>query len=194
MSDLEVRISDLPGADPLSGTEVVPMVQNGQTVIRAVSDIVLEGGLQDHIDDPNAHPQYLTESEAADAAPVQSVDGRTGDVLLDDLYEQKRQNNLTATTDPTVNDDETQGYEPLSKWVNTSTEEVFLCVDASTGAANWQTTTLNADDLGTAALVDVGSGPSQVRLNSDNEVLFISEADARAIAEETSIVFSIAIG
>lgn len=158
MADLLVRISDLPGGDPLAGIELIPMLQNGTTVVRTAADIVSEGGLQAHIDAVDPHPQYTTTQEASDAAPVQSVDGRTGDVTLGDLYEPNRLDNLTATTDPTVNDDDTQGYEVLSRWVNTVTGEIFLCVSASTGAADWQQNTLTLDELGSAALANVGAG------------------------------------
>lgn len=46
-------------------------------------------------------------------------------------------NNLTATTDPTVNDDDTLNYDENSVWLNTTTDEVFYCADPTTGAAVW---------------------------------------------------------
>lgn len=46
-------------------------------------------------------------------------------------------NNLNATTDPTVNDDSGDGYEPGSLWVNKSGQAVWACVDATPGAAIW---------------------------------------------------------
>jgi hypothetical protein len=42
-----------------------------------------------------------------------------------------------ATTDPTVNDDYAAGYTVGSVWINTTTGEVFVLVDATTGAAVW---------------------------------------------------------
>lgn len=57
-----------------------------------------------------------------------------------------------ATVDPTVNDDETQGYSEGSRWYNQSTSEIFECMDPTTGAAVWVTTSLTLDDLGSAAL------------------------------------------
>lgn len=45
--------------------------------------------------------------------------------------------NRTATTNPTVSDDNTQGYSAASIWVNTSTNAVFMCTNAATGAAVW---------------------------------------------------------
>jgi hypothetical protein len=76
-------------------------------------------------------------------------------------------NNLTATADPGVNDDSTAGYEAGSKWLNTSTNEWFICSVATAGAAVWEPLSLSADDLGSAALVNTGTGAGDVPLNSD---------------------------
>lgn len=48
-------------------------------------------------------------------------------------------NNFTATIDPTINDDSSDGYSVGSVWVNTSTDKAFTCVDATAGAAVWST-------------------------------------------------------
>lgn len=45
--------------------------------------------------------------------------------------------NFGATAAPTVNDDTGDGYTIGSWWVNTSTDEAYLCVDATAGAAVW---------------------------------------------------------
>jgi hypothetical protein len=63
-------------------------------------------------------------------------------------------NNLTATADPGVNDDSAAGYEPGSKWLNTNTDEWFICSLAAAGAAVWEPLSLSADDLGSMAVVD----------------------------------------
>lgn len=75
------------------------------------------------------------------------------DFLVDfDLIEIPPLNNYTATVDPTVNDDSTDGYSAGSIWYNsTGTGEAFLCVDPSAGAAKWIKTTLTVDELGSAA-------------------------------------------
>lgn len=49
--------------------------------------------------------------------------------------------NMSATADPTVNDDVTFGYTVGSHWYNVSTDEVFVCLDDSDGAAVWRSTT-----------------------------------------------------
>ena len=41
------------------------------------------------------------------------------------------------TVDPTVNDDTTQGFDVGDLWLNTTTEKLWQCLDASTGAAVW---------------------------------------------------------
>lgn len=60
-------------------------------------------------------------------------------------------NNFIATTDPTVNDDTTQGYDEGSVWINTTLDEAYRCVDATAGAAVWINTTLTAAELATIA-------------------------------------------
>jgi hypothetical protein len=45
--------------------------------------------------------------------------------------------NYSATTDPTVDDDAVAGYAETSEWVNTVTNEIFKCIDATSAAANW---------------------------------------------------------
>lgn len=47
------------------------------------------------------------------------------------------QNNYSATADPLVSDDDAAGYSVGSHWVNVNSNEVFFCVDNSTGAAIW---------------------------------------------------------
>lgn len=45
--------------------------------------------------------------------------------------------NLSATTNPTAGDDTADGYRTGSLWVNTSANIVWICTDASLGAAVW---------------------------------------------------------
>ena len=47
-------------------------------------------------------------------------------------------NNLEATTNPTVTDDIDLGYDVGSKWINTASGAIFVCVDSTDGAAVWQ--------------------------------------------------------
>lgn len=45
--------------------------------------------------------------------------------------------NLYGTVPPTANDDNTRGYQPGSYWVDRAHDLVFVCADATTGAAEW---------------------------------------------------------
>lgn len=47
------------------------------------------------------------------------------------------QSNMTATTNPTVSSDNTQGYTIGSTWFNTTTNAVFVAANVATGAAVW---------------------------------------------------------
>ena len=47
-------------------------------------------------------------------------------------------NNMTATSNPVVTNDVSQGYATGSLWENVSTGRVFICVGNNTGAAVWR--------------------------------------------------------
>jgi hypothetical protein len=55
------------------------------------------------------------------------------------LSSKKAEFSKTAT--PTVNDDGTSGYEVGSRWIDTTNDKEYVCVDSSTGAAAWIETT-----------------------------------------------------
>jgi hypothetical protein len=59
-------------------------------------------------------------------------------------------NNFGAVTIPTANNDETEGYSISSTWYDGSNK--WICLDATTGAAKWSDSTVEADDLGTMAV------------------------------------------
>ena len=44
----------------------------------------------------------------------------------------------TSTSDPTVDDDISKGYEVGSIWINTSTPAFYYCKDNTDGAAVWE--------------------------------------------------------
>lgn len=46
--------------------------------------------------------------------------------------------NFTATTDPLTTDDLSLGYTPGSKWYNTVTKDLFLCLSSAISSATWQ--------------------------------------------------------
>lgn len=47
-------------------------------------------------------------------------------------------NNVTATTDPTANNDVDENYAVGSMWINTTTGRVWICVGNTDGAAVWR--------------------------------------------------------
>ena len=64
------------------------------------------------------------------------------------------QNNLAASTAPAVSNDDSEGYAVNSIWLDTTGNEAYRCLDASTGAAVWIKTTLTTDELGSLALLN----------------------------------------
>lgn len=64
------------------------------------------------------------------------------------------QNNLSATTAPTVDNDSTEGYSIGSKWYDIANDEAYVLLDSTAGAAVWITSTLSVDDLGALAVLD----------------------------------------
>ena len=73
-------------------------------------------------------------------------------------------NNFTGTADPVAGDDTADGYSVGSLWVNTTTDQAFVCVDNSAGAAVWVSMTQAAagwdgdlTDINFATGSDVGA-------------------------------------
>lgn len=61
-------------------------------------------------------------------------------------------NNYSATAAPTVNDDDGDGYAIGSQWYDGTNDNMYHCLDATTGAAVWVQGDIVAADLGSAAL------------------------------------------
>lgn len=117
--------------------------------------------------------------------------GTGSEWVVNNVAAAARLNNVSATTDPTANDDETEGYEPLSTWINTVSGEIFIAITVAEGAANWQQGTLTIDELGNVALLNANAigqaiiqsaNPSAIRFlraNADNSISWLSAADYR---------------
>jgi hypothetical protein len=56
-------------------------------------------------------------------------------------------NNWAASTDPSISDDSGDGYSVGSVWCNTTTKEIYRCVDSTLGAAVWALTSLDIVEL-----------------------------------------------
>ena len=61
-----------------------------------------------------------------------------------------------ATIAPTVNNDNTEDYSVRSIWVDVIADKSYICLDTSTGAANWTEITLNNSALDTH-IADAGN-------------------------------------
>ena len=81
------------------------------------------------------------------------------------------QNNFSATTDPTANDDSGDGYSVGSQWLNTNTGDRFLCSNASVGAAVWQDVTgIAPEDLGSMAFEEATDYVLQSEIQSIRQI------------------------
>lgn len=90
--------------------------------------------------------------------------------------------NMTATTNPTVSSDNTQGYSIGSTWFNTTTNALFIASNVATGAAVWlqipptfvdltsaQTIAGNKTFTGNTAVTNAGTGtPVVVATSTSN--------------------------
>jgi hypothetical protein len=55
---------------------------------------------------------------------------------IEDAIEENPINNVTSGA-PTVSDDVLR-YQLFSKWIDTATNDVYMCVDTTSGAAVWR--------------------------------------------------------
>lgn len=91
------------------------------------------------------------------------------------------QHNLDADRDPLPTDDSTQGYGPMSRWLNTLTGAMFLCTSAAEGAAVWVEEPVVTGELGSAALLNAGSLPDQLPTNAIVNALLGTAAAATIV-------------
>ncbi|HEU00248.1 MAG TPA: hypothetical protein ENH89_07825, partial [Aurantimonas coralicida] len=93
------------------------------------------------------------------------------------------QHNFTATTDPGVTDDESEGYTVQSWWFNDTSDELFLCTDATTGAAVWQNLTAAEIIGGASKAFKTITAPDANSVVADNasDTLTITESGGIAI-------------
>lgn len=92
------------------------------------------------------------------------------------------QNNESATTDPTVNDDADDGYKVGSRWYNLTTDTAFVLLDATVGAAQWKETTSQGVST-LAELTDVDSdGSTGDVLTRQEDGTYAAETPASSVA------------
>lgn len=91
--------------------------------------------------------------------------------------------NLSATTDPTVNDDIGDFYSQGSFWYNTSTDKLWVCMVNTLGAALWKILTLTDND-GNVVLpggLQFGGGYSSATLTANTNDLNIPNIAASSL-------------
>lgn len=93
-----------------AATSEANAAQSASTAETAASDAVAT-----HESKTDPHPQYTTETEAAAAAPVQSVQGETGNVDLSKYFEPRRSANMVwnPVSDSYSRDQITTGVTPI---------------------------------------------------------------------------------
>ncbi len=65
-----------------------------------------------------------------------------------------------STGNPTVTDDDTQGYSINSQWFNKNTDIIYVCTDVTTGAAVWEAVTGYGSDSYTVKATATDTTPS----------------------------------
>jgi len=107
-------------------------------------------------------------------------------------------NNYSAITDPTVGDDSDSNYEVGSSWVNTAENRVFVCADATVGAAVWdpggrgyvQSDVTPASPEDTSGWWDTETGDAYRYYDNAGNPVFVQE-DPDRIANSESFVLSV---
>ena len=142
---------------------------------QSVADII-NGQL---ITAPPLNAEFNTLAAAFDGATGHTHSGATGDgpkipiassvvgFLAPDNGGVGGKNNTTATVDPDVLNDNTQGYAPGSIWINSTTQRYHVCTANGTNNAQWSEVTLiPPNNVITPKLtnnVDLGSSTKQFK-------------------------------
>jgi len=64
-------------------------------------------------------------------------------------------NNLSASVAPTADDDDLDGYEVGSRWIDTTADKAYVCVDATATAAIWRVSGESTQSLGNRSGIDI---------------------------------------
>ena len=96
-------------------------------------------------------------TDQTDAEIRTAVDAATDSNVLTDALKSKLDgliggtNKLDATVAPTATNDNTEGYEVGSIWIDITNDEAYRCLNNATAAAVWIETTLETSELATIA-------------------------------------------
>lgn len=80
-------------------------------------------------------------SAITDINDIPTAETNLAHLVTDEAGGNEWRRDRVTTTDPTTGDDDADGYDVGSRWINTSSAEEFVCTDPSTGAAVWASTT-----------------------------------------------------
>lgn len=173
----------------IDGYDNVTIMSSVNVIARKRNTVVLGYGPSA----PNVdHIKIELDAETGDIYAVGEIDAGSVKVGGETLV--VRKNNLIATTNPTVNDDITEGYVPLSNWVNTVTNEIYTCISNADGAANWQLGTLTFDQLGNVALLNANTvGQNLIELANPSAISFFRVNADNTISTLTAAAFKTAL-
>jgi len=132
---------------------------------------------------------HLVDITAADADPK---DKSLTAAQLRDGYLEVGLRNIAASVAPTTTDDSAAGYTVGSKWVDTTADKVYQCVDSTATAAVWKETSAGAaSPLTTKGDVWVyGAADTRLPIGTNGQVLKADSTDAEGMvwAGETVVL------
>ena len=108
-------------------------------------------------------------------------------------------NNDGAAVDPTINEDSGDGYSIKSRWLNTTDDKEWICLDATIGAAVWVETTASGGGAGsdiTAIHDDTASEISVVteKITPVNADMILIEDSAAGNVKKKVLIGSLPTG
>lgn len=110
---------------------------------------------------PITHRRGTTGGDTDDVYEVQNNAGTQtfkvqgdGDVRGLNIFKK----NLTAVSAPLVSNDNTEGYEVGSEWIDITNDKAYKCLDASTGASIWKETTIQSNQTWEPPKLPIGTG------------------------------------
>ena len=163
------KFSELPDGTAPQDADRLAAVQSGSSVKWTIAQIkTMVDGLIGYAMGLLGTASAYDVGEAAGELP----DNTTVDAKLEGKQD-KILHNLSATRAPLPTDDVTQGYSELSRWLRVDVEprEAWMLLSAAEGAADWELLTLTIDELGTAALANIGSTPGELPTNAGVQAL-----------------------
>lgn len=123
--------------------------------------------------DPNNPGKVTATRPNSQAIPVYiKINSTTGIRLAEQAIQPI--DNYNTTTNPTVNNDITQGYRYGSKWINTFTGRAWILVDPTAGAAVWQELSAVPGPTGPVGPPQTGAYQRYNYIATQNQTLFMA--------------------